>query len=149
VRGRVDPERHAAHDRQARDSHAAAEAARLLQPVLARASRANDRHAIGGDRLLEPPEPPVHVEHGRGVGKVVQRRRVAPVAAAEGVHPARGAAPPGSASVEARVLGGDRVAAVARERGDQLLVAERQQAGVAAAGAPGQLDVAGEPGDQP
>ena len=78
VRRGVDPERHAADDRQPRRGAAAAEIARDREALVRRAARTDDRHARarrarassrGGVR-------PDHVQHRGRIGKVEQRRRI-------------------------------------------------------------------------
>ena len=130
VRGGVDAQRHAADDRDAGGRQPAAEAARHLEAVGAGAARADDRD---GRRVVRPRAPSStpriagDVQDRRRVVGLEQARRIALVVAAD-----RRASPRPSHALARRAASkapcaSSSRAALAGERGDQLVVAQREQ----------------------
>ena len=149
VRRGVDPERHAADDRQARGRAAASEIARDHQALVRRAPRADDRdRAARRARSSTASRRRADRVQDRGrIGKVEQRRRIGRVAAADrsraGAQPARRARRPRRAASHSAATA---PRAFAAERIDQLLVRTARARRGSPRARPATLEMPGQPG---
>jgi hypothetical protein len=150
VRGRIDPERHAADDGHARGGKATPEATRHLEPVVGRAAGADDRDRGGlvkGERD-DALRIACDVQDRRCVGAIQQPAGILLVVSTDG-ELAHLVEPPSSRlRVKRLVRALDRLPTIAGQRREQAFVRQRQQLAQVDPMAPSAFDMRRETRDE-
>jgi hypothetical protein len=146
VGGRVDPERHPAHDCDPGASESPAQRPGDLETVGGTPPRPDDRHGVARGEVEKAVEPARDMEHGGRARQRNQPSGVVRVASADQLDAHGGRPRPGVREVELLQLAPNRLPLLAPDGRDQLGVAQPEHELDPAAG---ELEVPCQPRDQP